>query len=499
MLKNKLLIWLVAVAAVTCGGRVDDRAHSVILITLDTTRADFLSTYGYPESITPHLDQLAAEGSRFDLAISTAAVTPVSHASILTGLNNQAHGLRVLSAAGGFRLRPDVPTLATVLQEHGYHTAAIHSAFPVSAHFGLDRGFEAFESFALAAIHPRRLTRPGRRLQRRSDDTTDLVLTFLKEIEDPYFLWVHYWDPHDRVLLPPAKFMQTVGEGSTLEEGVGAVLSSNRSVYAAEVRFMDSQIGRIFQHLRESGKDDQTMIVVVSDHGQGLGDHGWGFHRILYQEQIRVPLIIKVPWLDQVDRLLALVRTTDIFPTVLEILGIELPMKVSGKSLLQMMEGDDESGRIAFADQINSFDLNAEIVSRRPHDDFLYCAMDREWKLIYRPTRPEQSELFNLVEDPAEQRNLYRRRPEEALRLMRELAESSPWVTAPFTSEGGSGDLAATRSALSALGYMGGKREAVSGPSWSWVCPGRPDQVSTDRRRGDCPTPLIPVARTALR
>ena len=263
---------------------------------------------------------------------------------------------------------------------------------------------------------------------------------------------------------------------------------------------MDSQIGRVLQQLKESGKDDQTMIVVVSDHGQGLGDHGWGFHRILYQEQIRVPLIVKVPWLDQVDQIPALVRTTDIFPTVLEALGIKASSQVTGKSLQGLMEGEVEQERIAFADQINSFDLNADLATGRPHDDFLYCAMDREWKLTYRPTHPDQSELFNLLEDPAEKRNLYSSRPEEALRLMQKLAEHSPWVTAPFSPEpeGGSEDLEASRSALNALGYLGGKRKPEAGPAWSWVCPGRPNQISNDRRRGDCPTPLVPVVRTVL-
>lgn len=472
-----------------CGGGDPQSPRNVLLVTLDTTRADYLGAYGNKEQTTPNLDALADQGTRFDLAISTAAVTPVSHASILTGLYNHEHGLRVLSAPSGFRLPPDTATLASVLKSSGYHTLAVHSAFPVSARFGFDRGFDVFESFD-ATFKVKKGERekhswPLRKLQRRSDETTDRVLRHLDRVKEPFFFWVHYWDPHDRMILPPEDFMP---------EDVGQLHGTykNRKIYAAEIRYMDSQIGRLLDTLVASGLDDRTLVIVVSDHGEGLGNHGWGKHRILYQEQIRLPLIVRVPGQDQVPEVPDLVRSIDIFPTVLDYLGIDGHGDVTGRSLRGLMEGRDEPGRLALADQINGFDLNADLVAARPLDDFLYAAMDQEWKLIYRPTNPDASELYNLSRDPKESQNLYAERPEEAQRLLEILARHEPWVITPFLPAGDSEDLAAIREALTALGYLGGS-DAAAGLDWAWACPDNLHRLRGNRRQGDCPTPLVPA------
>ena len=464
--------------------------QNVVLITLDTPRADYLSSYGYVEETTPNLDALARQGTRFDLAISTAAVTPVSHASILTGLYNHEHGLRVLSAPSGFRLPSDTATLATVLKENGYRTLAVHSAFPVSAHFGLDQGFEVFDSFE-ATMQVERGGRekhswPQRKLQRRSDETTTLVLQHLEAVQEPFFLWVHYWDPHDRMILPPDEFMP-----DNLEESSGA--PRNRKIYAAEIRYMDSQIGRLLDHLVATGMDGRTLVIVVSDHGEGLGNHGWGKHRILYQEQIRLPLIVRVPDREQIPVVSGLGRSIDIFPTVLDYLGLDSNLGVSGRSMRGLIEGRKESGRFALADQINGFDLNADLVETRPLDDFLYSAMDQEWKLIYRPANPGASELYHLSLDPKESQNLYAERPEQARRLLEILARNEPWVTTPFVPAGDAGDLEAIQEALTALGYLGGSDGAAASLGWAWACPDNLHRLRGDRRQGDCPTPLVPV------
>lgn len=479
--------------AVCCTGRPATVPQNVLLITLDTTRADFLSAYGHLRRTTPNLDALAQQGTRFDLAISTAAVTPVSHASILTGLDNHRHGLRVLSADGGFRLPPQVPTLATLLRRAGYSTLAVHSAFPVSAHFGLDQGFEIFDSFE-ARIRVEKEGRakhswPVAKLQRRADETTEIVLRHLATVAEPFLLWVHYWDPHDPARLPPAEFMAEASE--ELE------VPRQRRVYAAEVRYMDAQIGRLLASLRASGLEARTLIAVVSDHGEGLGDHGWRKHRILYQEQIRVPLILRVPDREQVPVVSELVRITDLLPTILDYLRIEPPAGISGRSLRDLIEGRGEPGRIAFADQINGFDFNADLVETRPFDDFLYCAMDRDWKLVYRPTHPDRSELYHLAVDAGERHNLYSERPREVARLLRELADQEPWVLAPFTASGAVEDLTAVREALSALGYLGGDGDPAAALQWAWFCPDRPGRLRGDRRQGDCPTPLVPILPSA--
>ncbi len=475
-----------------------DKDLNVLLITLDTTRADYLSSYGYLETTTPNLDRLGADGTRFEHAVATASVTPVSHASILTGLSNHRHGLRVLSAAGGFRLDESVPTLASILGQQGYATAAIHSAFPVSAHFGLDQGFDIFESFD-ATINVTEGDRVKHswgqsKYQRRSDETTDLVLQHLRSLDLPFLIWVHYWDPHDRGRLPPEEFLPDTYK-STDDEGDDRpdAIERRKAVYAAEVRYMDSQIGRLFDKLEERGLIESTLVFVVSDHGQGLGDHQWNFHRLLYHEQIRVPLIASIPGHEQVSVVESLVSTVDIVPTILDYLNIDADIRTSGHTLRGLIEGKTEPARIAIADQINGFDLNASMVEKRPRDDFLYSAMDRDWKLIYRPTKPSQSELFHLAQDPQELANLYGQHPDQELRLLQELARSRPWVLEPFAPTEDETDFEAAQAALTALGYLGGSDEPVTEIEWQWFCPERRDERHDSPRDITCETPLVPV------
>jgi arylsulfatase A-like enzyme len=452
----------------------------VVLITLDTTRADALSCYGAPEGSSPRLDGLAAEGTRFDLAMATSSVTPVSHASILTGLDNQRHGVRVISAEGGFRLRPGVATLATLLRERGYSTAAVHSAFPVSAHYGFDRGFDVFESFEADF----RVEQGGhfwdvRTFQRRSDETTDLALEWLAGTSAPYFLWVHYWDPHDGARLPPEEDLP-----ADLPRGEGGWIPPSRELYAAEVRYMDRQIGRLLDGLRARGDWERALVVVVGDHGEGLDDHGWWGHRLLYQEQARVPLIVRAPGAEQGPSVDALVRTTDILPTVLDFLGVIPPEGVDGRSLRDLMAGRDDAPRAAFADQLNGYDLNSSIAAHRPYDEFVYAVVEDGWKLLWRPAHPERSELFDLAADPGEASDLYAERPDQAVRLKRLLAEKAPWVTAPFPPENHGSDLDAAQRALQLLGYTGGEGGG-EGPQWAWTCPEHEDERSSQPR--PCP------------
>jgi arylsulfatase A-like enzyme len=271
----------------------------------------------------------------------------------------------------------------------------------------------------------------------------------------------------------------------------------SRDLYQAEISYVDAQFGRLVAALKERGEWERTIVVVVADHGEGLGDHGWDHHRILYQEQIRVPLIVRVPGAKQARAVPDLVRTTDIYPTVLDYLGIPAPKPVSGSSLRALLEGRSDPPRVAFADQINGYDLNASMVDSHPQFDFLYCAMDRGWKLIYRPSHPEASELYEIAQDPREERNLFRERPDEVVRLERELARHDGWVTAPFGKDASAPDPQDAQHALEALGYAGGgSQESALGPQWAWTCPEHAS-VRQDSR-GKCPTcgtTLIPVRK----
>jgi arylsulfatase A-like enzyme len=449
-----------------CGGEAPaPRPRNVLLITLDTTRADHLGAYGSSVTSTPRLDELARRGTRFDLALATASVTPVSHASILTGLWNDEHRLRVLSGSGGYRLPDDVPTLATLLADGGWHTAAVHSAFPVSSYFGLERGFAAFDDVD-ATLEPDEAAAGEtswdlERYQRRSDETSSRALAVLAELERPFLLWVHYWDPHDGKRRPP-DWQPPAERDATFQV----------ALYRDEVSYLDGEIGRLLDGLAAAGLAEETVIVVVADHGQGLGDHGWEGHRLLYQEQIRVPLVVVAPGLVQAGAVGDLVSTVDVLPTVLDLVGIEPPPGLAGRSLRPLLEGEALPARPVFADQINLFDSNAHMLGERPKDDLLHCVVDGRWKLVYRPTRPDESELFDLETDPCESHDLFDERRDEATRLLKELARRAPWVTAPPASlEEDPATRAAAGTALSALGYAASEALGTSELVWRWVCP----------------------------
>lgn len=419
-------------ALTACETRPTASAHSgpnVLLITLDTTRADRLSCYGYPKHTSPRLDQLAAEGVLFSHAIAQAAVTPVSHASILTGLEPYHHGLRVLHGRHENRLADSQVTLAEVLREAGYQTAAFVSAFTVVERFGLHQGFEVFDADFLTdepgrIVSPQGIVNTGLN-QRRADATTERALTWLAGAREPFLLWLHYFDPHDPLLRPPAEYLDSAATQPTSPR------DQLRALYDAEIRFMDAQIGRVLDELRRSGRYERTLIVAVADHGEGLGDHDWWSHGILYQEQIRVPLIIRGPGLPAGRRVEQLVRTIDIVPTVLELVGpagadaracgVSAPVRVDGRSLLPLLRGRTATTPLAYADSINMLTYYTASGFREEKDDMLFAITDGTWKYIHHALRPEESELYDLRSDPGELVNLRDQHPQQVERLLAEL------------------------------------------------------------------------------
>jgi arylsulfatase A-like enzyme len=400
--------------------------YNVVLITLDTTRADRIGCYGYGKrDITPSIDQLAEEGVRFDFAVAQASITPVSHASILTGLNPYSHGVRVMSGDAGYRLPEQVPTLTSMLKENGWTTAAFVSAFPVSERYGFDRGFDRFETGLCSEEEMVRFTGRGRaginlaRGQKRADLTTEAALEWLEDAgEVPFLLWVHYFDPHDSVITPPREFQERFGVYEATNE------LERLAIYDAEVHFMDHEVGRLLDALRESGEYEDAVVIVVADHGQGLGDHGWWRHRLLYQEQILLPLILRLPDGPEGKVVEELVRSIDILPTVLEALDLPQPEAIEGQSLIGLIHGKREEPRIAYADSLVYLDPSTSRDMQQINRDLLYCVMDRSWKLIYRQLHSEMGELYDMKRDPGEMNNLFNRRVEERQRLMRILEES---------------------------------------------------------------------------
>ena len=223
------------------------------------------------------------------------------------------------------------------------------------------------------------------------------------------------------------------------------------ALYDAEIYYIDSQFGRVVDALKERGLYDRTVIAVTSDHGEGLGDHDWWGHRILYQEQIEVPLIFRLPGGPSGMAVSALSRTIDIAPTILDWLGVLPAGRTEGRSLRPLMEGRADEPRIAYADQINLYDSSARMLDERPTADLLYSACDGEWKLILRPRHPGLHELYNLSEDPGETVNLYDDEPAVVKRLTAFLEESGGFVNEPF----GEGTDEEAKRRLEALGYVG--------------------------------------------
>ncbi len=451
--------------ALACGPAEEpapQRRWNVVLVTLDTTRADALGCYGAPGDPTPNLDAFAAGGVLFERCAATSSVTPVSHASILTGRDPYAHGLRVIHAGSSWRLAADVPTLVDALGAAGWRTGAILSSFTVSEHFGLDRGFDHFDNgFGAGSFETTdggKSTWPTRRYQRRSDRTVDRALEWVEADGEPFFLWLHTWDPHDLQMLPPEdvvrRFLPEGARGTRPQPGAPPL-----EIYRAEVHWVDAQLGRLLDALDAAGHADDTIVAIVADHGEGLGEHGWLGHRLLYEEQMHLPLMMRWPGGPAGARVDALVRSVDVAPTVLDLLGLPALPGVQGASLRGLAEGRPEPPRLAYADQLNAWDTNGHVAELRPQDDLLHVLRDRRWKLIHKPTQPERSELYDLDADPDEAVNLYRADHPEAVRLLAELERRDPFVLEPFPEVEDPTGLDGVDDALRELGYTGDEDE----------------------------------------
>jgi choline-sulfatase len=446
---------------------------NILLVTLDTTRADHLGAYGSARARTRHMDRLAAEGVRFDRAFSPAPITLPAHASILTGLYPFDHGVR---NNGNFYLADRYDTLATRLRARGYRTGAFVSSFILDRRYGLARGFETYDD-RMEGAQPQVLQLEA---ERRGDRTSLALLAWLDAnardaSAPPFFAWLHLYDPHEPYR-PPPPFRDAFAD----------------SPYDGEIAFDDAIVAAVLDRLGRLGLLDRTLVAIVGDHGESLGDHGEETHSMfVYDPALRVPFILWRPGLLPGGAVVRdPVRLTDVAPTLLELAGAP-PLQVKdGRSLVPLIRGKAPGP---------SPPVYAETLLPQLYMNWapLRSVRDERWKLIEAP----QAELYDVASDPAETHNRYLERPQAAQALRQQLAAMTGGAAGRMST--GTMDRE-TLEKLAALGYVGAGAEPSSTRAAAQADPKdmigvfnqlrRANSAVRDRRFGEA----LPVLREVL-
>ena len=396
--------------------------YNVVVITTDTTRADHIGCYGNRGVKTPVIDRLASEGILCAHATTPSPSTLPAHSSLLTGLYPHHHGAR---ANGTFRLEDKVTTLAERLKAEGYRTGGIISAFVLDSRFGLDQGFDLYHDDLTKGM----TYSPNMFRERAAELTNEPATQFIRDNADqPFFLWVHYFDPH-AVYMPPEPFRTEY----------------QHDLYVGEIAYADSQIGVLLSQLEESGIRDRTLVIYTADHGEGRGEHGEQTHSMLvYDSTMHVPMILNAPAaLPQGKVIQRQTCLVDVAPTVLYLLGKDVPEELDG---INLCEKPVEPHRSVLIETIATMTLHgwAPLVGVR-RDDFKYI-------LAPRP------ELYDLTADPRELQNLHDEKKDMVGILSGQLAEwlgEDPYLAARQAVNVGNmevDDEAMRR--LAALGYI---------------------------------------------
>jgi arylsulfatase A-like enzyme/Flp pilus assembly protein TadD len=395
----------------------------IVLISIDTCRADYLGCYGYDRPTTPNIDKLSKQAILFENVISPVPVTLPAHCSILTGTIPAYHGVHNNS---DYKLGESNLTLAEILGENGFATGAVISAFVLDSQFGLDQGFDSYNDH---------FEEPVRNLlyfsERRGAEASRFAAEWLEKHKDEkFFLFLHYFDPHIKYN-PPEPFASEFAD----------------NLYAGEIAYTDYCIGRVIEKLKELGLYDSTLVIVTGDHGEMLGEHGEETHTyFIYQSAIKVPLIFKLPSQTEPKKIGHLVGLIDITPTVCSLLGAESPPHVQGKDL-------------------SPYFAQRQVVSE---ERYLYCesltptrydaspllgVVTNQFKCI----RTTRSELYDIVDDPAETKNFIDQQPNRA-RILQDRLEQILEQTARKDSSSSKIELdEQALKRLESLGYMAGE------------------------------------------
>ncbi|HEY3569253.1 MAG TPA: sulfatase-like hydrolase/transferase [Thermoanaerobaculia bacterium] len=372
ILARSALLALLILGTFGCSRERAPRHPSLVLVTLDTVRADHLGCYGDRQAITPWLDRLAAEGARFTDVSSAVPLTLPSHTSLLTGLLPPHHGLRNNGAGA---LRPGTTTLATLLAGAGYRTGAFIGAFVLDHRFGLNQGFEVYDDeierdpnadFALEA------ERPGR-------EVVDRALAWLEKDDGrPFFLWVHLYDAHAPYTPPPAWGSRHPGRP-----------------YDGEISEVDEQVGRILEALKRRGLDGTTAVAVAADHGEGLGEHGELTHGLLlYEPTLHVPVLLRAPWALKPRVVGTPLSLVDLAPTLAGLLGHPFPGSLDGRDLSKsLLAGGEPAQEEVYAETRYPATFGWSPLSALRRRDLKYISAPKP-------------ELYDLRRDPRESANL---------------------------------------------------------------------------------------------
>jgi len=402
-------------------GRKD---FNVILITLDTTRADRIGCYGFKNIETPTIDMFAAKGIRFEDCISTTPLTLPAHTSIMTGTLPPFHGVR---DNGGFIVPAGIETLAKLFKAKGYATSAFVAAYVLDGHWGLNKGFDFYyDRFDLSKFETISLGN----VQRPGNEVIDQVLPWLEQNKGQrFFTWVHLYDPHTPYD-PPAPYDKLYADHP----------------YIGEIAFADSQIGRLWQYLDSQGLTDNLFLVFAADHGESLGEHEEASHGFfVYQAAVHVPLIFVTPFA-KLQGVVSpgVVSIADIMPTICEMTGIPIPPQVQGKSLVPaFFDPKRTPGSYAYS----------ETFYPRFHYGWseLQAIQDARYKLIMAPV----PELYDVVEDPREEKNLVYREK----KIFEDMSAAARNYIAKSSENAYEFDMRKideeTREKLAALGYIG--------------------------------------------
>ena len=409
-------------------------APSVLLITVDTVRADHVGCYGARNIKTPAMDALAAQGVRFDDALTPVPITLPAHAAILSGTYPIWNGVRDFTSPP---LRPSVGLLAEAFARHGYATAAFVSAFVLDSSWGFKRGFETYDDQFDA--HQFETQNPGT-IQRRAGETVDHLLAWFKTYNSrtaaakPFFVWLHLYDPHSPYDPPEPFHTRYAGH-----------------LYDGEIAYADSQLGRLFDYLHKTGAYNQTLIVMLSDHGESLGEHGEDEHGFfIYRSTLRVPLILKLPrspgMKDEGRVVHAPVGTIDVAPTLLELAHIQDPLnrQFQGSSLAALALGQSAtSERPVYSESFYS------------RDSFGWSPLRSVSTSRYQYIAAPHPELYDLGQDPGQKHNVYELHGAETAALRDQLQGIERRYTDNTTSSNPASSLSPeTVEKLRSLGYI---------------------------------------------